>query len=1178
MEALLRHDFAAAGNMLHGELFIYRTIAPKVYEALIELMGLPEMAEHKYITGITDNPTVENLRAHLVVRLKEMLEKEPALHLTFPEIPSARLRTIINQGLSWQHKDCANKTPVPIVRTLFYDHKCESGPQSPLPNGDAHASEKKRASQESTEHSDSDAKRSKIDSDALEQSQNSNKNPPIPHNLPPPKVPSPVASMAPVAPPSASTSSTSTSSTSPSTPSASTPAPAPSTPLPTSPSTSSPTPSSTSTSSQPASQLPPPTSLSPTNIQAQKVSDLPVNKKHTFNLLSNPVSIAFHPHNPNLLLVGSSDGLISVCFISQQPYSTSILRSEKRISIAKVSWSYFGDYFAVAFMNGTLAIYTYDHKQREIKLHIEIPLAHSSHINDIAFALVENRQFVVSCAKDASIHVFDINTATLVFNLAGHTDEVLNLVFNESEVPILFSVSKDSTVKAWLFDNEGPQAEFSATHKWYTCIAMSDDRLFACGAGPQTLVEINQGEGNISKVYEQFTNAEERPVRMRMSDKGWFAVPDGENIKFWNVDQLQPIQVCQPRSQRVADISLNALGDTLVVFFEDSPLIDIYGPGVASSTPVSGGQTVSTSVPAQSAAQPMEIDSPPRVTSRATSHPQSTTPHPQSTSHQTASQPSSPPQSATSPLPTQPTHSSQQRPAQSTKPPAQIPSPPPPVAQAAQPILPVPPIQPHQPAHHAQPEQPSRSTQPPQTPQIPASQPPQPPTRSSIQPTSPTPPLAQPVSHTQASTQPPPSTQSPTQTPTQTPSQASTQPPTQSPTRTSTQTPTQPPTQPLTQPPTPSPPTQTPTQAPTQPPLSPLSFFQSPAKKIKISASLLPQAHDNCPVHCIRYFNNTKSVISVGRTDGQIILFKCPPSFQTSARITQSLFDNPQTLSPCIDVSRNNSYVIVSGGPLLNLYKTKTQEMIREFWNVQKVYMDFMEKNPQSNASLQDFIPSAVAYKPEDNNYFAVGFQKGAVRVLSVKKEPPFLYEGHTNQIYTLEFTDKYLVSASGDGHVHFIAIPPPGSEVPSGTTRIQKISDPMPTKAYFAPHSSFSLLLVVQPACLITYECKYTGDNVEMIQKSWYPSMDPIVSACFTSDGKYIICCKRSSVEIFQYQSELTSVANIMDLKLGTLLGRAITSFSALATPPKSLSADGTYECCIGAEDGTLFELEIRE
>jgi hypothetical protein len=44
---------------------------------------------------------------------------------------------------------------------------------------------------------------------------------------------------------------------------------------------------------------------------------------------------------------------------------------------------------------------------------------------------------------------------------------VLNLVFTEKEVPILFSVSKDSTVKAWLFDNEGPQAEFSATQKWF---------------------------------------------------------------------------------------------------------------------------------------------------------------------------------------------------------------------------------------------------------------------------------------------------------------------------------------------------------------------------------------------------------------------------------------------------------------------------------------------------------------------------------------------------------------------------------------------------------------------------------------------------------------------------------------------------------------------------------------
>ena len=46
---------------------------------------------------------------------------------------------------------------------------------------------------------------------------------------------------------------------------------------------------------------------------------------------------------------------------------------------------------AVAFTNGTLAVYIYDSKQKEIKLDKEIQQAHSSPINDVAFALVEDR-------------------------------------------------------------------------------------------------------------------------------------------------------------------------------------------------------------------------------------------------------------------------------------------------------------------------------------------------------------------------------------------------------------------------------------------------------------------------------------------------------------------------------------------------------------------------------------------------------------------------------------------------------------------------------------------------------------------------------------------------------------------------------------------------------------------
>ena len=58
------------------------------------------------------------------------------------------------------------------------------------------------------------------------------------------------------------------------------------------------------------------------------------------------------------------------------------------------------------------------------------------------------------------------------------------------------------------------------------------------------------------------------------------------------------------------------------------------------------------------------------------------------------------------------------------------------------------------------------------------------------------------------------------------------------------------------------------------------------------------------------------------------------------------------------------------------------------------------------------------AYRPADNNSVAVGFQRGDIQMLNVNKGVPFVHHGHTDQIYSLDFTDRYLVSGSGDGYV----------------------------------------------------------------------------------------------------------------------------------------------------------------
>lgn len=73
----------------------------------------------------------------------------------------------------------------------------------------------------------------------------------------------------------------------------------------------------------------------------------------------------------------------------------------------------------------------------------------------------------------------------------------------------------------------------------YTSIAYDrDGRLYACGAGPKSLVEINLGEGTVFKIFENYANVGDYLVRIRMSDQGWFVLPDGRDVKFWQVDKL----------------------------------------------------------------------------------------------------------------------------------------------------------------------------------------------------------------------------------------------------------------------------------------------------------------------------------------------------------------------------------------------------------------------------------------------------------------------------------------------------------------------------------------------------------------------------------------------------------------------------------------------------------------
>ncbi|CAL8077484.1 unnamed protein product [Prunus armeniaca] len=76
-----------------------------------------------------------SMRKTMMKELRQITEANPVFRgkLKHPSIKSRRLHNLINQSLNWQHKQCKNSRPNPVINTLFVDHVCEPQEYVPLP-------------------------------------------------------------------------------------------------------------------------------------------------------------------------------------------------------------------------------------------------------------------------------------------------------------------------------------------------------------------------------------------------------------------------------------------------------------------------------------------------------------------------------------------------------------------------------------------------------------------------------------------------------------------------------------------------------------------------------------------------------------------------------------------------------------------------------------------------------------------------------------------------------------------------------------------------------------------------------------------------------------------------------------------------------------------------------------
>ncbi|RAL41361.1 hypothetical protein DM860_010155 [Cuscuta australis] len=123
LETLYRGDRGKALEILTNEFQVCSTSNDNVPRELMDLLTLKNFRDNEELANCA-NP--QSARALVFLELKKLIQANPAFHdkLNFPAITRARLRTMVNQSLNWQHKVCRNPNPNPEIKTLFVDHIC----------------------------------------------------------------------------------------------------------------------------------------------------------------------------------------------------------------------------------------------------------------------------------------------------------------------------------------------------------------------------------------------------------------------------------------------------------------------------------------------------------------------------------------------------------------------------------------------------------------------------------------------------------------------------------------------------------------------------------------------------------------------------------------------------------------------------------------------------------------------------------------------------------------------------------------------------------------------------------------------------------------------------------------------------------------------------------------------
>ncbi|GMI82011.1 TOPLESS-related 1 [Hibiscus trionum] len=549
LEALDKHDLSKAVEILVKDLKVFATFNEELFKEITQLLTLENFRENEQLSKYGDT---KSARAIMLVELKKLIEANPLFRdkLQFPNLRNSRLRTLINQSLNWQHQLCKNPRPNPDIKTLFVDHSCgqPNGARAPSP----------------------------ANNPLLGGLPKAGGFPPLgahgPFQPTPAQVPAPLAGWmsnpSTVAHPAVSCGAIGLGPSS---------IPAalkhPRTP-PTNPSLDYPSGDSDHVSKRTrpmgiSDEVSLPVNVLPVTFPGHGHSqtfnapdDLPKAVARTLNQGSSPMSMDFHPVQQTLLLVGTNVGDIALweagsrerlisknfkvwdltaCSMSLQ----AALVKDPAVSVNRVIWSPDGSLFGVAYSRHIVQIYSY-HGGEEVRQHLEID-AHVGGVNDLAFSHPNKQLCVITCGDDKTIKVWDATNGTRQYTFEGHEAPVYSVCPHYKEnIQFIFSTAVDGKIKAWLYDNMGSRVDYEAPGRWCTTMAYSADgtRLFSCGTskdGESFIVEWNESEGAVKRTYQGFRKRSLGVVQFDTTKNRYLAAGDDFSIKFWDMDNVQPL-------------------------------------------------------------------------------------------------------------------------------------------------------------------------------------------------------------------------------------------------------------------------------------------------------------------------------------------------------------------------------------------------------------------------------------------------------------------------------------------------------------------------------------------------------------------------------------------------------------------------------------------------------------